>query len=511
MTMKNELIKANFVLDVLARNARLRKHNIRNMSRVVREVRGVFGFHCPEHGRLDVLGQRRLSPLIHDLNNVLEDFSGNERLSQPIAILEFNGQLPDQNSNGLSKSKITNVQVNGDTSAETELWEESDSFGLFEARYESEKLLFRGIYGDHKIGVGKKEQKLLEKLHSKMAQVTKRFSDSDWLRLDHVTVLFNPVEVRTVTLRTSEHNGELNNPEAAQFQPKSPAFAWGDVVLSPDAEQKLDDLLYEIQNKDELLEHRYQDVYASSAFLLALNGPAGTGKTTLASGIADRLGKKIIVLSYAAIENALVGEAAKTLKRVFQIAKENDAVLFIDEADSLASHRPTSFSQGTDYHISSLRSELFTEISKFDGVLIVATNNAQSYDKAFVSRIYENIEMGLPDERLREALWQRYLPLKVAKTDKIPWQSLVEISKGISGRDIAKLAKRASNKAHRRGRDAAVILEDVSSLIDDFKEEEARRRQNSRPPKFEGISVKKLEKPLGDSSSCLTESESSNA
>ena len=385
----------------LKQQTRLRKQNVRHLRGPVREVRGVFGFHSPEKGRLDVLGHQQLSKLILDVNRCLEAFDGNELIQQPIGIIEFNSMLPDQEK--MTRAKVSPTYIEPPTAAtlgETALWKSTGGLGLYEARYEAERLLFRGIFGEHDKGVGKNEQRLLGKLQASLAAIIRDFQDTDWLRLDCLTVLFNPMEVQ-VNQALSPKTELNHNPIPPLLQPVKPRFRWGAAQLDVRAEKNLEDFLYEVENRDDLVANRYGDTFPKAASLLALEGPPGTGKTTLASGIADRLGMQIIEISYAAIENSLVGEAAKTIKRLFSIARETGAVIFIDECDSLVSHRPTSFSQGADYHVSSLRSELFTEISNFDGVLIVATNNAEAYDKAFVSRIYQRIEMPLPNEKLR--------------------------------------------------------------------------------------------------------------
>ena len=493
--MTTELPSAEAISEQI-RSTGIHKLNLRFPVGTVCEARGVYGLFIPRKGRIDVLDQARLSALKFDLNRALANFREDEKIQQPIVILEFNSELPDQEA---PQSAGATGQQTGQqtgklpaTESDTQIWKASDSYALYEAHYESEKLLFRGMFGAHGVGVEKGDQKSIGKLKEALAAITANFSDSEWLRLDCVTVLFNPVEVKLPRLLMD--STATTQAELTEFQPAKPRYKWGAAKLSANVQAKLDDFIYEVENREELIEHRLYDVFPESAFLLALNGPAGTGKTTLASGVADRLGRPIIELSYATIENALVGEAAKTLKKVFEIARRTGAVLFIDEADSLASHRPASLSQGADYHISSLRSELFTEISKFDGVLVVATNNAHSYDKAFVSRIYLSIEMGLPNETLREQLWRRFLPQQVSKTADLPWEQIVEASEGLSGRDIANIAKPAAVRAHRRGNGAAVTFDDINQLIQQNKEDAAVHTQATVTPIIERIPVAPVEK-----------------
>jgi len=77
---------------------------------------------------------------------------------------------------------------------------------------------------------------------------------------------------------------------------------------------------------------------------LALNfhGESGTGKTMAAHSMANAMGRKIILASYAEIESKYHGDGPKNVKKLFQIASDTNAVLFIDEADSLLSKRLTN-------------------------------------------------------------------------------------------------------------------------------------------------------------------------
>lgn len=469
------------------------QHDLRYPVGFVKEVRGVFGIHMPSKGRIDVLDQANLSSLLFGINQAIANFPGSERIQQPIAIIEFNSSFSDRDTKLASTKRDPPATQSETQEADTKIWKQSNSYSLYEVDDSSERLLFRGLFGPHDSGVDIIDQKAVAKLKSSLSKITKKFIDSKWLRLDCVTVLFNPMEVKIPPVARPQPQLSDNKP-ATQFQPTEPRFKWGAAKLADSVQAKLDDLIYEVEHWDTLVVNRLYDVFPKSAFVLALSGPAGTGKTTLASGVAHRLGKPIIELSYAAIENALVGEAAKTLKKVFEVAKQTDAVLFIDEADSVASHRPANLSQGADYHISSLRSELFTEISNFDGLLVVATNNAHNYDKAFVSRIYLSIEMGLPDKPLREQLWKRFLPNEVSKTAELAWAAIVDVSEGLSGRDIAKIAKRAAVRAHRRGAESPVDYDDLKELIIEVKEDVSAQRPGPIGPMIERIPASAIEK-----------------
>lgn len=62
--------------------------------------------------------------------------------------------------------------------------------------------------------------------------------------------------------------------------------------------------------------------------------PPGTGKTRAALGVALRLGKPLYQIDCSTVISKYLGDTAERVKVAFAQARENDAVLFFDVADS---------------------------------------------------------------------------------------------------------------------------------------------------------------------------------
>lgn len=193
--------------------------------------------------------------------------------------------------------------------------------------------------------------------------------------------------------------------------------------------------------------------------ICALNfyGPPGTGKTLAADALANRLNKKIIRASYADIESKYHGEGPKNVKAIFKSAAEQNAILFLDEADSLLSKRLTNVTQGSEQAINSMRSEILICLEKFHGIVIFASNLVVNYDKAFASRL-TSVEFDLPDEKMREKIWKVHLlPTPNGKIKlKIPLASdidFAELAKRyvLSGRTIRNAVVNACVEARSQG------------------------------------------------------------
>jgi SpoVK/Ycf46/Vps4 family AAA+-type ATPase len=199
-----------------------------------------------------------------------------------------------------------------------------------------------------------------------------------------------------------------------------------------------------------------------------LYGPPGTGKSFAADAITNELGMGIICANYAEIESKFVGETPKNIKAAFQKAKESNAVIFFDEADSILGKRLSNITQSTDHAVNVSRSVMLLELDQFDGVVIFATNLASNYDTAFTRRILGHIEMPLPDAGLRHRLLRYHmpdlLPIQLTESD---WKKLVAKTRGLAGGDILNIVLNAASTAiERDGPNCQIAITDFLAAID---------------------------------------------
>lgn len=217
----------------------------------------------------------------------------------------------------------------------------------------------------------------------------------------------------------------------------------------------------------------------------ALNfyGPPGTGKTLAAHAIANYLGKKIILATYAEIESKYHGDGPKNVKAVFKKAEDEDAVLFIDEADSLLSQRLSNVTQGSEQAINSMRSQLLICLERFSGLVIFSTNFVENYDKAFETRV-SNIEFKMPDVEARAKIWERHLPDALPRESDVNVEALAEEIDDVCGRDIKNAVidaalKVAYAQAHS-GRTNPLCMRDLKDSIIAIKNARIKRKKTSK-------------------------------
>jgi DNA polymerase III delta prime subunit len=179
---------------------------------------------------------------------------------------------------------------------------------------------------------------------------------------------------------------------------------------------------------------------------LNFHGEPGTGKTLAAHAIASTLGKKILVASYAQIESKFHGDGPKNVEALFFAAQRDEAILFMDEADSMLSRRLTNVTQGSEQAINSMRSQLLICLEKFRGVVIFATNLVENYDQAFETRV-RHIKFPMPNTEARTAIWRKHLPSEMPLTADVDVAALVEAGSNFCGRDIKNAVINAATQA----------------------------------------------------------------
>lgn len=231
-------------------------------------------------------------------------------------------------------------------------------------------------------------------------------------------------------------------PTAASAQRSSqPRFTLErDVVLSASIRQQLDEALVKINHHDVIY-----NTWGFAAVdpcgkgtLLNFHGAPGTGKTLTAEAFAGSIGKRLILASIADLESKFMGDTSKNIVSLFEAARSEDAVVFLDEADTLLGRRLSTVTQGIDNEVNAMRSTLLIELEKHPGVVIFASNFVRNYDSAFISRISQHIHFELPGETERRAIWARLLvpgiPLGIEREPLL--DALVAPSEGLSGREI---------------------------------------------------------------------------
>jgi len=239
--------------------------------------------------------------------------------------------------------------------------------------------------------------------------------------LRHVDGVQDPQKVqKTITSLLDAHSELMEyeyNGSSAQHGCNSRNYSLEGLNLPQNPEQILETLMrfndYWRQHEDcpAKMEIRNMNLLAY--------GPPGTGKTEFARYVARKLKRKLIVESAASMLSMYVGESEKQIERSFRQAEQQNAILFIDEADSLLSDRSGA---QRNWEVSQVN-QLLAAMERFRGILLCATNFADNLDRASIRRFNFKLEFRPLDHHGIQSFYRKYLE------DMVGWDSLNQSQK----------------------------------------------------------------------------------
>ena len=249
--------------------------------------------------------------------------------------------------------------------------------------------------------------------------------------------------------------------DAGPLRVVTPRFCLNDIVLSTQNKKQIEQAIAEIQNKKLIYEQwGFGSTLKNSkgTAMLFIGGP-GTGKTMTAEALAKHLGKKLLVVNYAQMLCTKVGDTEKQIEACFKEAKEKDAVLFFDEADSLLVSRDdwhTVF-----WYIDQVN-VLLKEVENFEGVIILATNLSSKLDPALERRMGIVIKFDFPDAEMREQIYRKMMPENAPVAKNVIFKELAK-SYPLAGGSILNVVKSAVRSAalrHDEGLKDKIMMKD---------------------------------------------------
>ena len=209
----------------------------------------------------------------------------------------------------------------------------------------------------------------------------------------------------------------------------SPVRTLADVVLPPHTRRALEQALAQVRNHALIFQRWGLGQRHSVGRGLTFNfaGPPGTGKTICAEAVAHALGLKLLVVDYAEAESMWAGETPKNIAGLFRAAASQNAVLFFDEADAIATRRSAGATLPHDREMNLTVNVLLRELEAFNGIVIFATNLAANFDPAFERRIRTHVLFEMPGVEERSKIWQLQIhPTKTPIAEDVDFSQLAE-------------------------------------------------------------------------------------
>jgi proteasome regulatory subunit len=207
-----------------------------------------------------------------------------------------------------------------------------------------------------------------------------------------------------------------------------------------------------------------------------LYGQPGTGKTLLAKAVAASTKSTFIEIVGSELVQKFIGEGAKLVKEVFQLAREKaPSIIFIDEIDALAARRIDVGTSG-EREVQRTFMQFLAEIDGFkplDNVKIIGcTNRKDILDPAILrpGRLDRMINVPICDEKGRLEIFKVHT--KNMSIDKgINIEAINKRMEEFSGAEIKAVCTEAGYFAIRENR-GKVSRDDFLKAIEKVKKEE---------------------------------------
>jgi SpoVK/Ycf46/Vps4 family AAA+-type ATPase len=331
-----------------------------------------------------------------------------------------------------------------------------------------------------------------------------------------LNLTFNKKDNKTLNQTSeSKQDSPNSNDGLPTFLPVTPRYNFEQIIMPEETKKTIFDALNVIKHKDLVYKiWGFEKIDSKPRSVLNFYGPPGTGKTMCAHAIAKHLSKPLLALNYSEIESKYVGDAPKNLKKAFDTAKELNAVMFFDEADSFLGKRIENVSQGAEQALNSLRSQMLILLEDFEGVVLFATNLVTNFDKAFNSRILANIKLDLPNKEARAEIIKVSLPPFMPKERDFTDEEILEISEkidGFAGREIKNaILSMLLKKAGESGEESVFVIDDLNQAMLSKKEEIARLKAEENERLKTKIATKLQEKAMEESEMAKTQTASKN-
>lgn len=320
------------------------------------------------------------------------------------------------------------------------------------------------------------EKTIEKKIINKFAMQREEDSDYSCILINQDFIDEYSILIKNNSLVSSKEN-ELNNGllRVDQFIVEKPNVRFKDVIGLEHIKDKLKFLVSYLQNPE-----KYRNLGIRAPKGVLFKGEPGCGKTLMAKALAGESDISIIVVNGSDFIEKYVGEGARRVREVFDMAKIwSPTIIFIDEIDAIAVKRG-NLSDSADREYSQTLNELLVQMDGFSkenkNVIVIGSTNRDlsALDDALLRRFEEKFSFRLPVYAERLEMLKLYI--KDTTVDQnISFENIAALINGFSGADIeylvneAKLVAMDREKRQSRGNLNFILCEqDIFEAYNNF-------------------------------------------
>jgi ATPases of the AAA+ class len=159
---------------------------------------------------------------------------------------------------------------------------------------------------------------------------------------------------------------------------------------------------------------------------LLLTGAPGTGKTEYVKHLGKELDAKVLVRMGSDLLSMWVGEGEKNIRRAFQQAEAEKAILFFDELDGMMQSRERA---QQSWEVTQVN-ELLHCMENFNGVMVGATNFAANLDAAVLRRFTFKLEFDYLDNAGKAHFFEWMFKAKLGAAERARLDGIPRLAPG---------------------------------------------------------------------------------